>query len=952
MVSVIEITQPTPAALGKEARYADLGDPRPAIAVPEVLPAKLRLPQQGFLLPRPRLQAALPSFGSGGVVSIVAGPGYGKTAFVAEVLSAPGVPRAYYAIDEEDRDPARFLDLLITSLDHMYGGLGRAARERLEECLDPGREGLAVTALLLEDLAGLTGTPCVIALEDVHTVEDSEPVMAIIEFLLDGLPANWTFLLSSRRRMPLALDRHVLRGRGIEIGLRRLRLTPSEVRDWARELWGVELGLPEARSIWKLTEGWPVALVLLGQRFRHGGRIDVRRDVARLLRKGKTLNHYLASDVFNTLTGEESRTLLACAPLSRVVFPRDEPFLGDEATDAELVLADMVDRGFLITETGHRTFTLHPLVRAFADETAWTSEPEAARLRALAAAAHLERVGCEREAVELYLRNGDARDAIPALRILASSTANPSTADAFAGWLGLLPPECLSDEPWLLFAHARALQGSGSYAEAEPAYAQAARRFEGDRESAAAVKARLGQAFCLYLCGRWEDSLAALKRACSSARESHERSEVFVATGTVLLSQCRWDEAVEHFELALVTADPKDRSALEPRIHAHRARLFFLRGEHGTSLQWARRTAAASADGSRAFYSTALNVLATALYSTGRYDEAAVQGDTALALVRARGYAYLEAPVLLSLAAIAQGRHDLRAAVLGIRKAQTLSQAAGDVEAELWAIDMLADLSRRNRNPERAVALHTHAMNFADQHQLAAYERIRASCGMGMDLAVMGQNDAAAETLDAVVRDARRLSLAALLSQALFYLGWLAALKGDERRAARSLREALGLAAANEHLHFFLQEAVVALPILALADRVEASDYPRKEVVPRLTPRLRASFEELTDGRSYPTDRPLGALRQSRLRPSTTAAEATDDPASVRTAALIGSLTEREIEILRLIALGMPNKVIAGKLAITEKTIKTHANRIFRKLEVTNRLQAVLVLQEFLRRTR
>ena len=62
---------------------------------------------------------------------------------------------------------------------------------------------------------------------------------------------------------------------------------------------------------------------------------------------------------------------------------------------------------------------------------------------------------------------------------------------------------------------------------------------------------------------------------------------------------------------------------------------------------------------------------------------------------------------------------------------------------------------------------------------------------------------------------------------------------------------------------------------------------------------------------------------------------------------LIQRLTGREIEILRLIALGMPNKVIGVRLAITEKTIKTHTNRIFRKLEVTNRLQAVLVLQEY-----
>jgi LuxR family maltose regulon positive regulatory protein len=949
MATVIQINQRAPVTMGKETRHAELGDSRATIAVPEVLPAKLRLPQQGFLLPRPRLAAAMPSSRTGGLVSVVAGPGYGKTAFVAEVLSTPGVPRAYYALDDEDRDPARFLDLLITSFDHMHRGVGRMARERLDESRDAGRESLAVMAALLETLPGLPSTPSIVVLEDVHAVEDSEAVMAAIEFMLDGLPSGWTLLLSSRHRMPLALDRHVTRGRGVEIGLRRLRLTPSEVREWARELWEMELGLPEARSIWKLTEGWPVALVLLGQRFRHARRIDVHQDVTRLLRQGKNLNDYLASDVFNTLTLDESRSLLACAPLSRVIFPRDEPFMDEHAPGAESVLADMVDRGFLVTETGHRTFTLHPLVRAFADEAARTENPLNARLHALSAAKHLESVGCEREAVELYLKNGDARDAVPALRTLASGTSNPSTTDAFAGWLDLIPPEAFPDEPWLLFARARALQGQGSYLEAEPAYSQAARRFEGDHDLSAALGARLGQAFCLYLCGRWDDCLEALKRAQSSARASNERSEVFTASGTVLLSQCRWDEAVENFELALVTADPEDRRLLEPRIHAHRARLFFLRGEYGTSLQWARKAAALGAGGSRAFYATALNVLATALYSTGRYDEAAIQAEAALTLVRARGYAYLEAPVLLSSGAIAQGRHELRSAVLDIRRAQALSHAAGDVEAEVWATDMLADLSRRNRNPARGVALHTQAMEVIDLHQLAAYERVRVCCGIGMDLAVMGRNAAAAEMLESVLRDARRLNFAALLSQSLFYLGWLAALQGDEHRALRSLREAFSLASTHEQLHFFVQEAPVALPILALADRMEASDYPRKAVLPRLASRFRAAFEELADGRSYPTDRDLGAPGGSRLRGPALTAERPADPSGARAAALVELLTERELEILHMIALGMPNKVIGMKLAITEKTIKTHTNRIFRKLEVTNRLQAVLVLQEFQR---
>jgi DNA-binding NarL/FixJ family response regulator len=57
-------------------------------------------------------------------------------------------------------------------------------------------------------------------------------------------------------------------------------------------------------------------------------------------------------------------------------------------------------------------------------------------------------------------------------------------------------------------------------------------------------------------------------------------------------------------------------------------------------------------------------------------------------------------------------------------------------------------------------------------------------------------------------------------------------------------------------------------------------------------------------------------------------------------------LTEREIEILRTMVLGLKNKAIAEKLFISEKTVKTHVNRIFKKLSVTNRSQAILTVME------
>ncbi|MEW6182295.1 MAG: response regulator transcription factor [Bacillota bacterium] len=53
-------------------------------------------------------------------------------------------------------------------------------------------------------------------------------------------------------------------------------------------------------------------------------------------------------------------------------------------------------------------------------------------------------------------------------------------------------------------------------------------------------------------------------------------------------------------------------------------------------------------------------------------------------------------------------------------------------------------------------------------------------------------------------------------------------------------------------------------------------------------------------------------------------------------------LTEREVEVLRLVAEGASNRDIAGKLYISEKTVKNHLSNIFQKIQVTDRTQAAL----------
>jgi LuxR family maltose regulon positive regulatory protein len=135
----------------------------------------------------------------------------------------------------------------------------------------------------------------------------------------------------------------------------------------------------------------------------------------------------------------------------------------------------------------------------------------------------------------------------------------------------------------------------------------------------------------------------------------------------------------------------------------------------------------------------------------------------------------------------------------------------------------------------------------------------------------------------------------------------------DQRRQAlAALEQALTLAAPEGFVRVFVDEGAAMANLL--------TEAITRRVVPAYAGRLLAAFPA--------------------------APPAPDDPTAQAQARLVEPLTERELDVLRLLAAGQPNRAIAASLVLSTGTVKVHTRNIYGKLGVSNRTQAVTRAQE------
>ncbi len=935
--------------------------------------------------------------GRSAALALVGEPGIGKTRLLAELADRAyvrGQLVLYGSASELERDLPFWV--FVDALDEYVAGL---EPRRLDALDDDVRADLAHVLPSLsrfesargaafqheryrshhavrELLEGLTATkPLVLVLDDLHWADSAS--VELLGALLRRPPAAAVLVaLAVRPRqapehLAAALERahHAGTLLRVEVGA----LTRSE----ARELLGSAVDTAAATALYEESGGNPFYLEQLARSLAlertagapelSPGDLDVPPAVAAALAEELALLSDGGRRVLEgaAVAGDPFEPELAAAAAAT------SEASALEALD-ELLKLDLIRE----TEVPRRFRFRHPLIRRAVYQSTpggWrlgAHDRSAEQLTARGASA-VERA----HHVELSARQGDAA-AVATLREAGNAVAQRAPASA-ATWFGhalrLLPDAAPADaRVELLLSRARALVATGQFADGHAALLDSIALVPTD---AVALRVRLTTA-CAgveHLLGRHEQAHARLARAMNSLRDpaSKEAAALMIELAMDGFFRMDYESMREWAERALGTAQPLgDR----PLTAAAVAALAFAGATSGATPEAeARRSEAAALVADLDDHELALRLdaaanLAGAELYLDRYEEAEAHAERAIAVGRATGQSeFIPLPysilgqVKLLRGQLAEAAELLDNAVEGARlsgNVQALAGnlgnrsfaalAAGDVEIALATAEECVELTRgldQSLACAAGVALAAALLETGDPRR-AVESLIGSSGGDTLPLIPgvwrakwlelltrcwleLGRHNAAERATAAAqaTAEALRLRMAASMADRA-----AAAVELDSGHTELAAKRALAAAAAAEEVGAPV-EAALARTLAGRALAQAGQTEPAVAELQHAAAELQACGALRYRGAAERELRGLGHRIHRRTRPGKI------DGTGVE------ALTERELQVARLVVDRRTNPEIAEALFLSPKTVETHMRNIFRKLDVSSRVEVARTVE-------
>ena len=262
---------------------------------------------------RPRLIEQLNEGLHHKLILISAPAGFGKTTLVSEWLAGYQQPCAWLSLDEADNDLTTFLTYLVVALQKIDINLGK---DLLGVLYSPQLQSTSTETLLTELVNEISTFPnnFILVLDDYHMI-DSEPVDHALTYLLDHLPLQMHLVITTREDPSLPLPRYRVQGLLTEVRAADLRFTPVEASEFLNRLMNLNLSVENVAALEIRTEGWIAGLQLAALSMQ--GREDIASFIQAFTGSHRFVLDYLVEEVLQHRSELLRSFLLQTAILDR-----------------------------------------------------------------------------------------------------------------------------------------------------------------------------------------------------------------------------------------------------------------------------------------------------------------------------------------------------------------------------------------------------------------------------------------------------------------------------------------------------------------------------------------------------------------------------------------------------------------------------------------------------------
>ena len=912
--------------------------------VTPVVETKLLLPRpRRDVVLRPRL-ADLLLRGAQVPLTLVSAPaGFGKTTLLASwfatATSTPdGHVVAWVSLDERDREATSFWTYVLLALDRAVPGAVAGALTLLQS----GQATVEVVlAGVVNELSVHSGEVTVV-LDDYHLAEGVQ-VAAGMAFLLDHLPPQLRLVIGTRADPALPLSRLRARGELVEIRASDLRFTPEEVSSYLNELNGLELTAADLAALEARTEGWVAALQLAALSLR--GRDDRTGFIAGFAGDDRFVVDYLVEEVLSRQPDDVRRFLLDTSILDRLhgslcdaVSPLPER-AGSPNGRARLEALDRANLFLVALDDNRGWYRYHQLFGDVLHAHLLDERPEdVAALHRRAAGWHAA-AGHVEAAVRHALAADDTEGAAVLVELHFRALGRERREDLLRRWAHELPTEVLRDRPVLGIALIGGLMACNEFDSVERRLDHVEKLLTRpvtelvvvDRSELSRMPATINmyRAALALIGGKPADAITLAAHAIEAVEEGDDlvvgssaalSGLASWSTGDLASAHVSYDTAIAALTRAGHIADVLGCSIAMADMEL---RLGHLRSAEQTFARALELAAANTPSGAAVMRGTADMLVGLSRVAWYRNDLPAVAE-------------YLRrSDELGEAASLAQNPYRWRVGLARLRAAEDdLSTALGllDEAERVYVGDYAPNVQPIHATRARVLAARgdlAEAYAWARQHQVTtddelSYLREYEHITFARILLAEHADTGTSQVLDDAVRLLDRLLAAAQNGERIGSVIELEVLRalahhagGAREESLDALRHAVELAQPDGWIRIFVDATPVLSDLLGEISTTQPQSSYLSELLTAVTPVGRPATR---------TDDEIG--------PRTA-------PAPEAELGLVEALSDRELEVLRLLGSDLDGPAIARKLFVSLNTVRTHTKHIYTKLGVNSRRAAV-----------